>query len=443
MHPCPCCSINFGGGGIFGACKNIDISEINGYVTLRGEAGEMAADGTVIRPARLIMQFEGPGGGKQAQQQQQQGSAAARPQLSRKSSQLAGGSSYRTGGGSSPSEAGGGGSVPPSPLRPASSGGRPAGSPPQQQQQLAQQQQAQQQLPPPQQAQRPPLAPPSKQVAGPRVGALRGGAGAADTRSSPDSAASLESTGSDQLLERAAAVAAGGSRRQLGGQSQQQVQQAQQRQQRQLSQEQAQAQAQAQAASKGKNAALRFLSRLGSKKDKYQSKERGGLLQVCVGGGDLACCLARACARVCACRDPRQLPPAAERMLVLVQQIAGPAARCSCGCLCLACKSADVMHDDVLFAFPRLHVWLYMYCCSLLQVRTLRRRPARRPSARWPASCSTAAKAGRGPAVAAVCLAVLAAWIGLPLAATSCQGRGRMPGVLRMTCRHAALLPHA
>ncbi|KAI3429707.1 hypothetical protein D9Q98_005792 [Chlorella vulgaris] len=272
-------NINFGGGGIFGACKNIDISEINGYVTLRGEAGEMAADGTVIRPARLIMQFEGPGGGKQAQQQQQQGSAAARPQLSRKSSQLAGGSSYRTGGGSSPSEAGGGGSVPPSPLRPASSGGRPAGSPPQQQQQLAQQQQAQQQLPPPQQAQRPPLAPPSKQVAGPRVGALRGGAGAADTRSSPDSAASLESTGSDQLLERAAAVAAGGSRRQLGGQSQQQVQQAQQRQQRQLSQEQAQAQAQAQAASKGKNAALRFLSRLGSKKDKYQSKERGGLLQ--------------------------------------------------------------------------------------------------------------------------------------------------------------------
>ena len=27
-------SIQFGGGGIFGACKNIDISEINGYVTV-------------------------------------------------------------------------------------------------------------------------------------------------------------------------------------------------------------------------------------------------------------------------------------------------------------------------------------------------------------------------------------------------------------------------
>lgn len=35
--PATCCSIQFGGGGIFGACKNIDISEINGYVTVSEE----------------------------------------------------------------------------------------------------------------------------------------------------------------------------------------------------------------------------------------------------------------------------------------------------------------------------------------------------------------------------------------------------------------------
>lgn len=58
------CSIQFGGGGIFGACKNIDISEINGFLTIRGEAGELAPDGSARRPARLLVQLEGPGGHK-------------------------------------------------------------------------------------------------------------------------------------------------------------------------------------------------------------------------------------------------------------------------------------------------------------------------------------------------------------------------------------------
>ncbi len=129
--PCPAslaspathCSIQFGGGGIFGACKNIDISEINGYVTVReevvpggcccwscwrnvrvlagwlagwcaapcahiaawpapscspltsllyaivlpqvrGEVGEVAPDGRVLRPARLTVQLEAPGAHK-------------------------------------------------------------------------------------------------------------------------------------------------------------------------------------------------------------------------------------------------------------------------------------------------------------------------------------------------------------------------------------------
>lgn len=37
LIPCAARRIQFGGGGIFGACKNIDISEINGYVTVRGQ----------------------------------------------------------------------------------------------------------------------------------------------------------------------------------------------------------------------------------------------------------------------------------------------------------------------------------------------------------------------------------------------------------------------
>lgn len=124
-HPgCAARRIQFGGGGIFGACKNIDISEINGYVTVRGnregwrraqaqgkqascaaavacclpcpccrglctrfswlrllcfaahhtcrlcrsaalqvrgDVGEVAPDGRVLRPARLTVQLEAPG----------------------------------------------------------------------------------------------------------------------------------------------------------------------------------------------------------------------------------------------------------------------------------------------------------------------------------------------------------------------------------------------
>lgn len=107
-HACgpPACSIQFGGGGIFGACKNIDISgtcvqapltcvlhmharrpceciasgdqrssrlppflvthaaEINGFVTVRGEPGELAADGSVARPARLTVELQAPGAHK-------------------------------------------------------------------------------------------------------------------------------------------------------------------------------------------------------------------------------------------------------------------------------------------------------------------------------------------------------------------------------------------
>ena len=309
-------SINFGGGGIFGACKNIDISEINGFVTLRGEPGGMAPDGTVTRPARLIMQFEGPqahrcgcragwergkwgqGGGWPVRSRgvgrtgtylvyywrslagrlplidsgatvcccrpQAQG-AALRAQLSRKSSHLATSSSFRTGGSAAAAA-----STPPSPspLRPA-----PSGS--------ASKQQEDGSLPTSRSAasggsSRPPMLPPQRPAAvlppkpplQDRVGTLRGGAGSLETRSIPDSAVSMDSAGSAELLEQAAAAAnsRSQSRSQLGAATQEQHQVPS------PGKEQ-----------KGKNAALRFLSRLGKKKDKYQSKERGGLLQV--GGG--------------------------------------------------------------------------------------------------------------------------------------------------------------
>ncbi|EFN59785.1 hypothetical protein CHLNCDRAFT_56574 [Chlorella variabilis] len=249
-------TINFGGGGIFGACKNIDISEINGFVTLRGEPGGMAPDGTVTRPARLIMQFEGP----QAHRPQAQG-AALRAQLSRKSSHLATSSSFRTGGSAAAAA-----STPPSPspLRPA-----PSGS--------ASKQQEDGSLPTSRSAasggsSRPPMLPPQRPAAvlppkpplQDRVGTLRGGAGSLETRSIPDSAVSMDSAGSAELLEQAAAAAnsRSQSRSQLGAATQEQHQVPS------PGKEQ-----------KGKNAALRFLSRLGKKKDKYQSKERGGLLQ--------------------------------------------------------------------------------------------------------------------------------------------------------------------
>ena len=72
LFPRLACSINFGGGGIFGACKNIDIAEINGHVTIRGEAGEVGPDGAVTRPARLLVQFEAAGAHRCAWRRQQQ-----------------------------------------------------------------------------------------------------------------------------------------------------------------------------------------------------------------------------------------------------------------------------------------------------------------------------------------------------------------------------------
>lgn len=64
------CSINFGGGGIYGACRNIDISEIHGYATVRAEIGSPATASSPERPARLIIQLEGARGGSASQQQQ-------------------------------------------------------------------------------------------------------------------------------------------------------------------------------------------------------------------------------------------------------------------------------------------------------------------------------------------------------------------------------------
>lgn len=107
--------------------------------------------------------------------------------------------------------------------------------------------------------------PPPAKPAPERVEKLRSGKSGT---SPPESAASLESAGSDKLLEQAAAAAATG-RSQLGAAP-------------------AAGRPQADAVTlqhpgpkeqhKGKNAALRFLSGLRSKKDKYTAKERGRLV---------------------------------------------------------------------------------------------------------------------------------------------------------------------
>jgi hypothetical protein len=52
-------NIAFGGGGIYGACKDICISEIDGAFTLRCEPGGLEADGS-RRPARVIAEFHAP-----------------------------------------------------------------------------------------------------------------------------------------------------------------------------------------------------------------------------------------------------------------------------------------------------------------------------------------------------------------------------------------------
>lgn len=66
------CSITFGGGGIYGACKDICISEINGCLDLVAEPGGINAEG-VYNPARMTVTFKAPGGvdGPSTKQQQQ------------------------------------------------------------------------------------------------------------------------------------------------------------------------------------------------------------------------------------------------------------------------------------------------------------------------------------------------------------------------------------
>ena len=51
------CSITFGGGGIFGACKDICISEIHGNLKIVSEPGEYGASGP-ITPARITVTFQ-------------------------------------------------------------------------------------------------------------------------------------------------------------------------------------------------------------------------------------------------------------------------------------------------------------------------------------------------------------------------------------------------
>lgn len=53
------CSITFGGGGIYGACKDICISHIHGALVLTAQPAGVDKDG-IHRPARLIVQFEAP-----------------------------------------------------------------------------------------------------------------------------------------------------------------------------------------------------------------------------------------------------------------------------------------------------------------------------------------------------------------------------------------------
>lgn len=114
---------------------------------------------------------------------------------------------------------------------------------------------------------RPPMPPPQPGQSPPRelrqqsrVAALRG---SRSNASIPDSAASLDSDGSGKLLEAAAATAANAEPRLQGP-----------------AQPLAVAAQQVAGKDKGKSAALRFLSRLGSRKEKYKAKERGVGLQV-------------------------------------------------------------------------------------------------------------------------------------------------------------------
>jgi len=53
----PFCSITFGGGGIFGACKDICICEIHGNLKIESEPGNFGAKGP-ITPARVVVTFQ-------------------------------------------------------------------------------------------------------------------------------------------------------------------------------------------------------------------------------------------------------------------------------------------------------------------------------------------------------------------------------------------------
>ena len=53
----PFCSITFGGGGIFGACKDICICEIHGNLKIESEPGSFGAKGP-ITPARVVVTFQ-------------------------------------------------------------------------------------------------------------------------------------------------------------------------------------------------------------------------------------------------------------------------------------------------------------------------------------------------------------------------------------------------
>lgn len=55
-------NITFGGSGIYGACKDICISEINGALSLHAEPGEVTESGTIIKPARMVVIFEAASG---------------------------------------------------------------------------------------------------------------------------------------------------------------------------------------------------------------------------------------------------------------------------------------------------------------------------------------------------------------------------------------------
>lgn len=189
-------------------------------LTRRQQQAAQQPNGVAARtPSRKLSQLHSAGGSTELDQHQQQQGGLSRASTS-SARRLA---SSGTGRSSEGAEA-----APP--------GGRPPAPPPQ-----------------------PGQSPPRELRQQSRVAALRG---SRSNASIPDSAASLDSDGSGRLLEVAAATAAAEPRQQGPAQPL------------------AVAAQQAAGKDKGKSAAMRFLSRLGSRKDKYKAKERGMGLQV-------------------------------------------------------------------------------------------------------------------------------------------------------------------